>query len=170
MKSYVTTKGYIRKWLILSLSPWKLHFLAPFNLVILAAHAELNLPLPGIQFSCSPFCYFVSDLYSVSDVQYDSHGASAVISLKTSQYAHLFPQYLWTPSAWLWPTIRITCCSLRYVLTVYVSSSYFSLFLVSFFACQDHRTMPSVCSSELAIETVVSLAHTFIVLFSIRLG
>ncbi|KAI4585152.1 hypothetical protein MJG53_006686 [Ovis ammon polii x Ovis aries] len=38
-----------------------------------------------------PFCYFVSDLYSVSDVQYDSHGASAVISLKTSQYAHSFP-------------------------------------------------------------------------------
>uniref|UniRef100_A0A8B9W9G9 alpha-glucosidase n=1 Tax=Bos mutus grunniens TaxID=30521 RepID=A0A8B9W9G9_BOSMU len=37
-----------------------------------------------------PF-YFVNDLYSVSDVQYDSHGASAVISLKTSLYAHSFP-------------------------------------------------------------------------------
>uniref|UniRef100_A0ABI0NK37 Maltase-glucoamylase n=1 Tax=Bos taurus TaxID=9913 RepID=A0ABI0NK37_BOVIN len=38
-----------------------------------------------------PFCYFVNDLYSVSDVQYDSHGASAVITLKTSLYAHSFP-------------------------------------------------------------------------------
>ncbi|XP_043729072.1 maltase-glucoamylase, intestinal isoform X3 [Cervus elaphus] len=41
---------------------------------------------PGV-----PFCYFVNDLYSVSDVQYDSHGASAVISLKTSLYAPSFP-------------------------------------------------------------------------------
>uniref|UniRef100_A0A8C2RPM9 P-type domain-containing protein n=1 Tax=Capra hircus TaxID=9925 RepID=A0A8C2RPM9_CAPHI len=41
---------------------------------------------PGV-----PLCYFVSDLYSVSDVQYDSHGASAVISLKTSLYAYSFP-------------------------------------------------------------------------------
>ncbi|XP_061021942.1 maltase-glucoamylase isoform X3 [Dama dama] len=41
---------------------------------------------PGV-----PFCYFVNDLYSVTDVQYDSHGASAVISLKTSLYASSFP-------------------------------------------------------------------------------
>ncbi|KAM7121734.1 maltase-glucoamylase isoform 1-T3 [Molossus nigricans] len=41
---------------------------------------------PGV-----PFCYFTSDLYSVSDVQYDQHGASAVISLKSSLYANAFP-------------------------------------------------------------------------------
>nr|XP_023423179.1 uncharacterized protein LOC100714419 [Cavia porcellus] len=38
-----------------------------------------------------PFCYFVTDLYSVSNVQYDSQGASADISLKSSSYANTFP-------------------------------------------------------------------------------
>uniref|UniRef100_A0A2K5D9Z6 alpha-glucosidase n=1 Tax=Aotus nancymaae TaxID=37293 RepID=A0A2K5D9Z6_AOTNA len=38
-----------------------------------------------------PFCYFVNDLYSVSDVQYNSHGATADISLKSSVYATAFP-------------------------------------------------------------------------------
>ncbi|ELK13786.1 Maltase-glucoamylase, intestinal [Pteropus alecto] len=41
---------------------------------------------PGV-----PFCYFVEDLYSVSDVQYDSHRATAVISLKSALYANAFP-------------------------------------------------------------------------------
>ncbi|KAM5255777.1 maltase-glucoamylase [Ctenodactylus gundi] len=41
---------------------------------------------PGV-----PFCYFVNDLYSVSNVQYDLHGASADISLKSSVYADAFP-------------------------------------------------------------------------------
>lgn len=41
---------------------------------------------PGV-----PFCYFVSDLYSVSDVQYDTHGATAVISLNSSPYAYALP-------------------------------------------------------------------------------
>uniref|UniRef100_A0A8P0T312 Maltase-glucoamylase n=2 Tax=Canis lupus familiaris TaxID=9615 RepID=A0A8P0T312_CANLF len=41
---------------------------------------------PGV-----PFCYFVNDLYSVSDVQYDSHGATATISLKSSVYASALP-------------------------------------------------------------------------------
>nr|KAF6418954.1 hypothetical protein HJG63_013277 [Rousettus aegyptiacus] len=39
----------------------------------------------------APFCYFVDDLYSVSDVQYDSYGATAVISLKSAFYASAFP-------------------------------------------------------------------------------
>ncbi|XP_054215275.1 maltase-glucoamylase isoform X3 [Homo sapiens] len=38
-----------------------------------------------------PFCYFVNDLYSVSDVQYNSHGATADISLKSSVHANAFP-------------------------------------------------------------------------------
>uniref|UniRef100_A0A2K6KA59 Maltase-glucoamylase n=1 Tax=Rhinopithecus bieti TaxID=61621 RepID=A0A2K6KA59_RHIBE len=38
-----------------------------------------------------PFCYFVNDLYSVSNVQYNSHGATADISLKSSIYANAFP-------------------------------------------------------------------------------
>ncbi|XP_035110446.3 maltase-glucoamylase isoform X1 [Callithrix jacchus] len=38
-----------------------------------------------------PFCYFVNDLYTVSDVQYNSHGATADISLKSSVYATAFP-------------------------------------------------------------------------------
>ncbi|XP_031791831.1 maltase-glucoamylase, intestinal [Piliocolobus tephrosceles] len=38
-----------------------------------------------------PFCYFVNDLYSVSNVQYNSHGATADISLKSSVYANAFP-------------------------------------------------------------------------------
>ncbi|XP_039716533.1 maltase-glucoamylase isoform X1 [Pteropus medius] len=41
---------------------------------------------PGV-----PVCYFVEDLYSVSDVQYDSHRATAVISLKSALYANAFP-------------------------------------------------------------------------------
>ncbi|ELW68867.1 Maltase-glucoamylase, intestinal [Tupaia chinensis] len=41
---------------------------------------------PGV-----PFCYFVSDLYSVSNVQYNSHGATADISLKSSVYANALP-------------------------------------------------------------------------------
>uniref|UniRef100_A0A8I6AK41 Maltase-glucoamylase 2 n=1 Tax=Rattus norvegicus TaxID=10116 RepID=A0A8I6AK41_RAT len=41
---------------------------------------------PGV-----PFCYFVNELYSVSNVQYDSHGASANISLKASPYSNAFP-------------------------------------------------------------------------------
>uniref|UniRef100_A0A8C5XAY3 Maltase-glucoamylase n=1 Tax=Microcebus murinus TaxID=30608 RepID=A0A8C5XAY3_MICMU len=41
---------------------------------------------PGV-----PFCYFVNDLYSVSDVQYNSHGATADISLKSSPYANALP-------------------------------------------------------------------------------
>ncbi|XP_011850885.1 PREDICTED: maltase-glucoamylase, intestinal, partial [Mandrillus leucophaeus] len=38
-----------------------------------------------------PVCYFVNDLYSVSNVQYNSHGATADISLKSSVYANAFP-------------------------------------------------------------------------------
>ncbi|XP_042638461.1 uncharacterized protein LOC103207213 [Orycteropus afer afer] len=38
-----------------------------------------------------PLCYFVSDLYSVSGVQYDAHGATADISLKAALYANAFP-------------------------------------------------------------------------------
>ncbi|XP_069318720.1 maltase-glucoamylase-like [Eulemur rufifrons] len=41
---------------------------------------------PGV-----PFCYFVNDLYSVSDIQYNSHGATADISLKSSPYANALP-------------------------------------------------------------------------------
>lgn len=41
---------------------------------------------PGV-----PFCYFTNDLYSVDDVQYDSRGATAVISLKSSLYANALP-------------------------------------------------------------------------------
>uniref|UniRef100_A0A7N5JPE2 Maltase-glucoamylase n=1 Tax=Ailuropoda melanoleuca TaxID=9646 RepID=A0A7N5JPE2_AILME len=41
---------------------------------------------PGV-----PFCYFVNDLYSVGDVQYDSRGATATISLKSSVYASALP-------------------------------------------------------------------------------
>uniref|UniRef100_G1SDA0 Sucrase-isomaltase, intestinal n=1 Tax=Oryctolagus cuniculus TaxID=9986 RepID=G1SDA0_RABIT len=41
---------------------------------------------PGV-----PFCYFVNDLYSVSNVQYHSDGASADISLKSSVEANAFP-------------------------------------------------------------------------------
>ncbi|XP_077637215.1 maltase-glucoamylase [Crocuta crocuta] len=41
---------------------------------------------PGV-----PFCYFVNDLYSVGDIQYDSHGATATISLKSSFYASALP-------------------------------------------------------------------------------
>ncbi|XP_058387671.1 maltase-glucoamylase isoform X3 [Diceros bicornis minor] len=37
-----------------------------------------------------PFCYFVDDLYSVSDIQYDSLGATAVLYLKSS-YAYALP-------------------------------------------------------------------------------
>ncbi|XP_049750058.1 maltase-glucoamylase [Elephas maximus indicus] len=38
-----------------------------------------------------PFCYFVSDLYSVGVVQYKADGATADISLKTHLYADAFP-------------------------------------------------------------------------------
>ncbi|XP_023568521.1 maltase-glucoamylase, intestinal [Octodon degus] len=41
---------------------------------------------PGV-----PFCYFVNDMYSVSNIQYASHGASADISLKSSLYTSAFP-------------------------------------------------------------------------------
>lgn len=41
---------------------------------------------PGV-----PHCYFVDELYSVSDVQYDSFGATAAISLKSSLYASALP-------------------------------------------------------------------------------
>ncbi|XP_045420062.1 maltase-glucoamylase, intestinal isoform X1 [Lemur catta] len=41
---------------------------------------------PGV-----PFCYFVNDLYSVSDIQYNSHGATADISLKSSPYTNALP-------------------------------------------------------------------------------
>ncbi|XP_072820413.1 maltase-glucoamylase isoform X1 [Vicugna pacos] len=41
---------------------------------------------PGV-----PFCYFINDLYSVGDIKYDSHGATAVISLKSSPYAYTLP-------------------------------------------------------------------------------
>ncbi|XP_074171361.1 maltase-glucoamylase [Rhinolophus sinicus] len=41
---------------------------------------------PGV-----PFCYFTNDLYSVSDIQYDSHGATAVLSLKSPVYANSLP-------------------------------------------------------------------------------
>ncbi|KAM4874063.1 maltase-glucoamylase [Thomomys bottae] len=40
---------------------------------------------PGV-----PFCYFVNDLYSVSNVQHSSHGATADISLKAS-HINAFP-------------------------------------------------------------------------------
>ncbi|XP_069853023.1 uncharacterized protein [Dipodomys merriami] len=42
--------------------------------------------IPGV-----PHCYFVNDLYSVSNVQYNSHGATADISLKSSPYVTAFP-------------------------------------------------------------------------------
>uniref|UniRef100_A0A8C9UM29 Sucrase-isomaltase, intestinal n=1 Tax=Spermophilus dauricus TaxID=99837 RepID=A0A8C9UM29_SPEDA len=38
-----------------------------------------------------PHCYFVNDLYSVSNVQYNTLGATADISLKPSVYANAFP-------------------------------------------------------------------------------
>ncbi|XP_029334198.1 maltase-glucoamylase, intestinal isoform X2 [Mus caroli] len=38
-----------------------------------------------------PPCYFAHELYSVSNVQYDSHGATADISLKASTYSNAFP-------------------------------------------------------------------------------
>ncbi|XP_040858424.1 uncharacterized protein LOC121170993 [Ochotona curzoniae] len=41
---------------------------------------------PGV-----PYCYFVDDLYSISNIQYDSNGASADISLKSSLYTNAFP-------------------------------------------------------------------------------
>ncbi|KAM6201840.1 maltase-glucoamylase-like [Rhynchocyon petersi] len=41
---------------------------------------------PGV-----PFCYFISDLYSVGNIQYNAHGATADISLKASLYANAFP-------------------------------------------------------------------------------
>ncbi|XP_008581186.1 PREDICTED: maltase-glucoamylase, intestinal [Galeopterus variegatus] len=41
--------------------------------------------------SGAPFCYFVTDLYDVSDVQYSSHGATADISLKSSNSANTLP-------------------------------------------------------------------------------
>ncbi|XP_006746626.1 maltase-glucoamylase, intestinal [Leptonychotes weddellii] len=41
---------------------------------------------PGV-----PFCYFVNDLYSVDNVQCDSQGATATISLKSSVYASALP-------------------------------------------------------------------------------
>ncbi|XP_003791606.1 maltase-glucoamylase, intestinal [Otolemur garnettii] len=41
---------------------------------------------PGV-----PYCYFVNDLYSVGDIQYNSHGATADISLKSSPYTNAFP-------------------------------------------------------------------------------
>ncbi|KAM5303746.1 maltase-glucoamylase-like isoform 1-T1 [Glossophaga mutica] len=40
---------------------------------------------PGV-----PFCYFTNELYSVGDIQYDAHGATAVLS-KFSLYASAFP-------------------------------------------------------------------------------
>lgn len=82
----------------------------------------------GIQFSCSPFLLFRQwPLLCQWCSVWLTRGLSCHL-LKDFSVCPSFPQYLWTPSAWLWPTIRITCCSLRYVLTVYVSSSYFSLF------------------------------------------
>ncbi|XP_052029484.1 maltase-glucoamylase [Apodemus sylvaticus] len=41
---------------------------------------------PGV-----PYCYFANELYSVSNVQYDANGATAVISLKASTYSNAFP-------------------------------------------------------------------------------
>uniref|UniRef100_A0A8C5KXA4 P-type domain-containing protein n=1 Tax=Jaculus jaculus TaxID=51337 RepID=A0A8C5KXA4_JACJA len=38
-----------------------------------------------------PHCFIVNDLYSVSNIQYDSHGATADISLKASLYGNAFP-------------------------------------------------------------------------------
>ncbi|KAG8523335.1 Maltase-glucoamylase, intestinal, partial [Galemys pyrenaicus] len=43
-------------------------------------------PVAGV-----PFCYFVNELYSVSDIKHDNHGASAVISLKSLDHAKAFP-------------------------------------------------------------------------------
>ncbi|XP_054548714.1 maltase-glucoamylase isoform X2 [Talpa occidentalis] len=43
-------------------------------------------PVPRV-----PACYFTRELYSVSDIQYDSHGASAILSLKPGSYASAFP-------------------------------------------------------------------------------
>uniref|UniRef100_A0A8C3X523 Maltase-glucoamylase n=1 Tax=Catagonus wagneri TaxID=51154 RepID=A0A8C3X523_9CETA len=41
---------------------------------------------PGV-----PYCYFINELYSVSDIQYDSLGATALISLNSSLYASALP-------------------------------------------------------------------------------
>ncbi|XP_036904943.1 maltase-glucoamylase, intestinal [Sturnira hondurensis] len=41
---------------------------------------------PGV-----PFCYFTNELYSVSDIQSDAHGATAAISLKSPLYANALP-------------------------------------------------------------------------------
>ncbi|XP_037691918.1 maltase-glucoamylase, intestinal isoform X2 [Choloepus didactylus] len=41
---------------------------------------------PGV-----PFCYFINELYSVSNVQYNSHGATADITLRSSLYADALP-------------------------------------------------------------------------------
>ncbi|XP_038174418.1 maltase-glucoamylase, intestinal isoform X2 [Arvicola amphibius] len=38
-----------------------------------------------------PYCYFVNELYSVSNVQYGSNGATANISLKASPFTNAFP-------------------------------------------------------------------------------
>ncbi|XP_077004171.1 maltase-glucoamylase isoform X1 [Tamandua tetradactyla] len=41
---------------------------------------------PGV-----PFCYFINELYSVSNVQYNSHGVTADITLKSPLYANALP-------------------------------------------------------------------------------
>uniref|UniRef100_I3M252 Sucrase-isomaltase, intestinal n=1 Tax=Ictidomys tridecemlineatus TaxID=43179 RepID=I3M252_ICTTR len=51
----------------------------------------LNFPFQESSSVGVPHCYFVNDLYSVSNVQYNSHGATADISLKPSVYANTFP-------------------------------------------------------------------------------
>ncbi|XP_006887298.1 PREDICTED: maltase-glucoamylase, intestinal-like [Elephantulus edwardii] len=45
-----------------------------------------RMSTPGV-----PFCYFVTDLYSVGNVQYSTQGATADITLKTSLYANALP-------------------------------------------------------------------------------
>ena len=95
-----------------------------------------------------------------------AHGASAVISLKTSLYARSFPS---VPVN----SLRLTVTyhkdnMLQFKVCVDSICIKFLLrtFLVSlFFACQDHRTMQSVCFSKLAIENCRVLGthfHSFV--------
>ncbi|XP_066118577.1 maltase-glucoamylase isoform X2 [Saccopteryx bilineata] len=58
--------------------------------------SETNCTARGCAWEVSPFpgvpaCYFISELYSVSDDQYHSHGATAAISLKSPLHANAFP-------------------------------------------------------------------------------
>lgn len=75
------------KWRIGFLSPFT-EFQKPLSLTVVKPCGLLfqESSSPGV-----PYCYFVDDLYSVSNIQYDSNGASADISLKSSPDTNAFP-------------------------------------------------------------------------------